>query len=125
MDIKLLLSAFLFVLIDFFYLSSVSKYFNKQVSLIQGSPLKLEPYSTMLCYIFLVFGLYYFILRENRSVFDAFLFGLVIYMVYETTNKAIFKEWSWTTVLLDGAWGGILYASTTAATYYIYNNYLV
>jgi len=125
MNAKLLISALLFVCIDFFYLSSISGYFNKQVSRIQGSPLTLEPYSTILCYIFLIFGLYYFILRENRPIFDAFLFGLVIYMVYETTNKAIFKDWTWTTVLLDGVWGGILYASTTATTYYIYNNYLV
>jgi uncharacterized membrane protein len=34
-------------------------------------------------------------------------------MVYELTNMAIIKKWNYTTVLLDGVWGGILFALTT------------
>ena len=45
-------------------------------------------------------------------------------MVYETTNKAILKDWSWKTVMIDGIWGGILFALTTYLTYTLYS-YLV
>lgn len=120
----ILLSGILFVMIDSIYLNSISGYFNEQIQMIQGSPLILNFAATALSYIFLIFGLYYFILREKKSVKDAFIFGLVIYMVYEATNKAIIKKWKWTTVLLDGVWGGILYALTTYAVYQV-QSYLV
>lgn len=113
---EILLSAIIFVVIDSVYLTTISNYFNNQIILIQGSPLTMNFAGAIISYFFLIFGLYYFILREKRSIQDAFLFGLVIYMVYEATNKAIIKEWMWTTVLLDGLWGGILYALTTYST---------
>ena len=67
----------------------------------------------MLCYIFLIFGLNYFIIKPGHSVKDAFLLGLLIYVVFETTNKALFSNWSWLTVLIDSLWGGILFATVT------------
>ena len=42
-------------------------------------------------------------------------------MVYETTNKAILKKWTWFTVLLDGIWGGILFATTTFIIYKLFS----
>lgn len=113
--------ALVFVLIDYIYLYSISKYFNKQIFSIQKSELKLDLAPAIICYLFLVFGIYYFIIKDRKPILDAFLLGLVIYMVYETTNKAILKNWNWSTVVLDGTWGGILFASTTYITY----NYLV
>ena len=112
--------AIVLILIDSIYLYTVSNYFNKQIFSIQKSEIKLELVSAIICYLFLVFGIYYFIIKDKRPIFDAFLLGIVIYMVYETTNKAILKNWNWKTVLLDGVWGGILFALTT----YIIYNYL-
>jgi uncharacterized membrane protein len=48
---------------------------------------------------------------------DAFLFGLVIYGVYETTSYTIFKKWSPTLATIDTIWGGVLMALTTWLTY--------
>jgi uncharacterized membrane protein len=45
------------------------------------------------------------------------LFGLVIYATYELTNMALLKNWSWITVILDTAWGSILFGLTTAIVY--------
>jgi uncharacterized membrane protein len=112
-DFKLLLSAVVFVVIDSIYLNLVSNYFSNQIKLIQGSPIKMNFLATLLCYIFLIFGINYFIIKPNRSVQDAFLLGLVIYGVYETTNMALFSKWSWLTVFMDTLWGGILFALTT------------
>jgi hypothetical protein len=88
-------------------------YFEKQVQLVQGSPLKVNLLGAIICYIFLITGLNYFIIKPNRSITDAFLFGLVIYAVYETTNVALFTKWSWLTVIMDSLWGGVLFALTT------------
>lgn len=112
-DFKLLISAIIFVIIDSIYLNFISNYFNNQIKLVQGTPIKMNFLATLLCYIFLVFGINYFIIKPNRSVQDAFLLGLVIYGVFETTNMALFSKWSWLTVLIDTLWGGILFALTT------------
>lgn len=112
-DFKLLISAIVFVVIDSIYLSTISNYFNNQIKLVQGSPIKMNFLATLLCYIFLIFGINYFIIKPNRSIQDAFLLGLVIYGVFETTNMALFAKWSWLTVIMDTLWGGILFALTT------------
>lgn len=112
-DFKLLISAIVFVVIDSIYLSTISNYFNNQIKLVQGSPIKMNFLATLLCYILLIFGINYFIIKPNRSIQDAFLLGLVIYGVFETTNMALFAKWSWLTVIMDTLWGGILFALTT------------
>ena len=106
-------SAIVFVFIDFIYLNLIKDYFNNQIKLVQGSNIKMNYLATLLCYIFLIFGINYFIIRDKRSIQDAFLLGLVIYGVFETTNMALFTNWSWLTVFMDTLWGGILFALTT------------
>jgi uncharacterized membrane protein len=108
-----LVSVITLVVIDSVYLNIIKSYFLKQITLVQGTPVKLNFLAILLCYIFLVFGINYFIIKPNRSVQDAFLLGLIIYGVYETTNMALFAKWSWLTVLIDTLWGGILFALTT------------
>lgn len=110
---KLLVSAIVLVVIDSIYLNLISNYFSNQVKNVQGIPIKLNFLATLLCYIFLIFGINYFIIKPNRSIQDAFLLGLVIYGVFETTNMALFSKWSWLTVIIDTLWGGILFALTT------------
>jgi uncharacterized membrane protein len=106
----------LMILTDLFYLKTTSKYFEKQIFLIQKTPMTLDLISALFCYLFLSFGLYYFIIKSNKSLIDAFLLGLVIYGVFDTTNKALFSKWKWITVLFDTLWGGVLFLLTT----YIY-----
>jgi uncharacterized membrane protein len=113
-DYTLLISAIVFVCIDFFYLNLMKNYFNNQIQAIQGTPIKMNLLATLICYIFLIFGLNYFIIQPKRSVSDAFLFGIVIYGVYETTNWALFSKWSPFSVIIDTLWGGILFALTTS-----------
>jgi uncharacterized membrane protein len=112
-DFALLLSAIILVSLDYIYLGLIKDYFGKQVQSVQGSPLQINYLGALLCYIFLIIGLNYFIIKPKRSVQDAFLLGLIIYSVFETTNLALFKNWSIFTVLIDSLWGGILFALTT------------
>ena len=117
----IIISGIMFVLIDYFYLSSFGNYFNNLLLNIQNQKISLDFKAAVLCYIFLIYGLYYFILKDKKPVKDAFILGLVIYMVYETTNKAIIKNWTWKTVMIDGIWGGILFSLTTFLTYKLQN----
>ena len=112
-DFAFLLSAIVLVVVDYIYLGAMKGYFFNQVKTIQGTPLKINLLGTIICYIFLICGLNYFIIKPRRSVQDAFLFGLIIYGVFETTNVALFSKWSWVTVVIDTLWGGILFALTT------------
>jgi uncharacterized membrane protein len=112
-DFALLISAITLVSIDYLYLFMIKGYFENQIKKVQGTPLKTNLLPIAFCYIFLIFGINYFIIKPKRSVQDAFLLGLVIYGVYETTNWALFTNWSPITVLIDTLWGGILFAITT------------
>jgi uncharacterized membrane protein len=91
----------------------MKNYFNKQVQAIQGTKIQFNLLAALICYIFLIYGLNYFIIKPKRSASDAFLLGLIIYGVYETTNWAIFTKWSPLSVIIDTLWGGILFALTT------------
>lgn len=113
----LLITALIFVVLDGIYLNLIRDYFNKQIKAIQGSDIKADFVAAAITYIFLIFGLNYFILSQNRSIKDAALLGLVIYAVYEFTNKALFKSWSYKTALIDTVWGAVLFALTTAIVY--------
>ena len=117
--ITLLISAVLFVCIDAIYLNLMKGYFDKQVKDIQGSVIKLNLVGAFITYIFLIYGLNYFIISKNRSIGDAFLLGIVIYAVYEFTNLSLFKNWHVLTTILDTTWGGILFALTTFLVYKI------
>ena len=118
-NFTLLISAIIFIVLDSVYLNYMKGHFEKQIQAVQGSPLKINFMSAALCYLFLIIGLNYFIIKPKKSVHDAFLLGLVIYGVYETTNYAIFKKWSIVTLIIDTLWGATLFALTT----YIVNLY--
>jgi uncharacterized membrane protein len=114
MDFKLFfVIAITLLFFDSIYFYFVKDYFINQVIQIQRTTLQLNLFSTALCYLFLTFGLYYFIFLENRPVIDASILGLVVYGVYETTNMAILKKWKWQTVIMDTLWGAALFSLTT------------
>ena len=113
---NLVISGMTMLALDGVYLTSMGKTYGKLVKSIQRSPIKMRPLtllSVALCYIFLVGGLNYFILREKRSIFDAFLLGVMVYGVFETTSFVMFDNWTVPIILMDTLWGGVLFASTT------------
>ena len=121
MNINTIISIPIFGALDALYLNYSGGFFNEVIKNIQGSDLKLKIYPTILCYVFLVFALNYFIISKNASADDAFLLGLSIYAVYEFTNFAIIDKWPVKAVIMDTLWGGILFYLTTYLTYNIKN----
>jgi uncharacterized membrane protein len=113
----LFLTLVVFLSLDFVFLYSMSSMFNKQIIAVQGSPVVFDMYAAILCYIALIFGIYYFIIREKKSILEAFLLGVIIYAVYETTTLALLKNWTYKTAIIDTTWGGVLFALTTFIVY--------
>lgn len=111
------LSAIVMLALDFVYLSFNKSAYETMVVHIQRVVMKVKVLPALVCYVFLIFGLNYFILSRRRSVLEAFLLGLVIYGVYDSTNLAIFKKWDTKLALMDGLWGGVLFALTAAIVY--------
>lgn len=117
---KIIISSSLILLfLDTIFIYLMSSVFSSQVFDIQQSPLRINIVGAILSYVFLIFGLNYFILQKHKSVLDAFILGIVIYGVYETTSLALLRKWRFTTVIIDTLWGGMLFALTTYFTYFL------
>ena len=108
-----LITSIILVILDSIYLNVAKNYFNKQINLVQGSNIDLNLTATILCYIFIIIGFNYFVIYKKLSSAEAGLLGLIIYGVYELTNMALFKKWQWSSVLMDTAWGGVLFFLTS------------
>lgn len=113
----IILPAIILLTLDFIYIYATFNEFRLQIAEVQRVVLQVKYLGAILCYFFLIFGLYYFILREHKSVFDAMLFGFVIYGVYDTTTYAVLKKWKLKLMIMDTLWGGALMGLTTWLTY--------
>ena len=111
--------AIIMLVLDSIYLKTFSGFFNDVVTKVQGSRIKLNLIGAILCYTLLVFSLNYFIISRKKPLIDAFILGIVIYGVYETTTYAILEKWSPLAVVLDTFWGGLLFTLTTYISYKI------
>jgi len=118
----ILVASIIFILLDIIFLYLNARTFEKQITQVQSTPLKIRYEPAIICYIFLILGLYYFILREHKTPNEAFILGMVIYGVYETTTYATLQKWRLETVVKDTLWGGILFYLTTFLTYKIEEN---
>lgn len=113
-------SSAILLAVDAIYLYNVGvTTFQKNVQLIQKSPLELNVYGALLSYVCVIGALYYFIISQRKPVFDAFLLGIFLYGTFDMTNLAMFKKYAWSTAIIDTLWGGTLFAFTTWTTYAI------
>jgi len=115
----LILSGTILLSLDLTYLFIFKDFMLSILYKVQKTELKVNIKSALACYLLLVSGLYYFIIKKRAPPKDAFLLGVLINGVYETTNYAFFKEWSPLLVVMDTLWGGILLSTTTLLYYKI------
>ena len=105
------------LVLDFTYLNLMSNMYGIQIASVQKVAITPRYLGAVICYSLLIFGLYHFILRPGRSTIDAFILGLVIYGVYNSTNYATLKNWTLKVLLIDTLWGGILMGLTAFFSY--------
>ena len=83
-----LLSAILLI-IDMVYLSMISKTYGTMIKDIQGTDMKVRWDSAFMTYALVILQLYYFILQQDRSEYDAFLLGMTTYGIYDFTSSEL------------------------------------
>ena len=89
------------------------------VNYIQNEPIKVNFTMAVLAYIFMILGLYIFVLPNikqddlfNDSLKYGFTFGIIVYGIYNFTCATIFKNWNLNLLIIDILWGGLLYYLT-------------
>ena len=112
----LIVASVIMLALDAVYLRLTKGFYGNAVKAIQNAPLKLRYGSAAAVYVFVLAGLYLFVLQEQKNWRQAFILGLVIYGVFELTTYAIFDEWPISAVFMDTLWGGCLLAATTFLT---------
>lgn len=81
--------------------------------------------AALVVYVALALSFAYFIAPTisskglNPALLSAFIFGILVYAVYEFTNYAILLNWPKSLLLVDTIWGGVLFAITTFIYYWI------
>jgi uncharacterized membrane protein len=131
----LIVLAVIILALDAVFLTLFKDFFARQVMVVQGTAMQVNIPSAAVCYVLMVVGLYYFVLRHiivpnatsaaasiqtmriDDGIKSAFFLGILVYGVYETTTLAILKNWNPVTALIDTTWGGSLFALSTYIFY--------
>jgi uncharacterized membrane protein len=116
--LRLLILACIVFVLDAVFLYSTRSFVIPIYQKIQHAPVTIRYSSAILCYLLIVLGLYYFIIRENRPIQEALLLGIFVYGVYDLTVLSVFSNYTLEIALMDMVWGGILFTSSVA----IYRN---
>ena len=90
--------------------------YNKQIPQIQKSPMKVKFLYAIIAYVLMAVGLVIFVIPNIRpekrltdSLYYGFLFGFVLYGVYDFTAAALISKWDIKTAILDTLWGGTVF----------------
>ena len=111
-------SSLILLVLDFMWLGGfMAPRYSVMIKNIQGSPMKANMLYAVLSYLLMILGLQQFVLPnldfKNITVKDClkygFVFGLVVYGVYDFTAAVVFKNWDINLALIDILWGGVVY----------------
>jgi uncharacterized membrane protein len=105
------------LLLDFLWIGMfMGKQYQNQILDIQGSKMIAKPWSAFLAYALMIIGLNLFVMPRIRkgheledSLIYGFVFGIVLYGVYDFTAGAVLKKWNMKLALIDVIWGGFVY----------------
>jgi uncharacterized membrane protein len=110
---KLLFSSITLLCLDFTYLYIQQNWYKSEIIRMQGSPLELKWEGVILRYLTQIIGLNLFILNNNGTIVDAFIYGIIIYGNYIGTNYATIKIFDEQLAVVDLLKGGTIMALTT------------
>jgi uncharacterized membrane protein len=111
--INIIKLSMIILLLDGIFLYFIKDLFSKQIFQVQNSEIQIKLLGVIISYIFIILSLYWFIIKENKSLKDAFILGLCIYAIYEYTSYSLLKNWNFKTTIIDTLWGGTLFALST------------
>lgn len=123
--IKYLVAAILLSFMDFIWISSNFKMYNKTIKDIQGFEPKINIKYAIIAYAFMILSLFYVAIpftmnyinkndepgdKLYKSVLYGGSVGLSIYGIYNFTCMSFFKKYPLTTAIIDTVWGTFLYS---------------
>ena len=114
-----------FFALDMVWLGLVAKnFYRDQIGVLMKDDINWT--AAIVFYLLFIAGLVVFVIApaiEKRSwmhaLFLGALFGLISYATYDLTNLATLKDWPLLVTIVDLAWGAVLAASVSTATYFI------
>ena len=124
---KLIVSSILLLVLDFIWIGGyMGGEYKKMIRKIQGSDMQVNIIYAILSYILMIIGLNFFVIPNinkdnlfNDSLKYGFLFGIVLFGVYDFTAGAVLKNWNLKLAILDILWGGTVYFLATFLTFKI------
>lgn len=114
-----------FFALDMVWLGLVAKnFYREQIGKLMKPDINWG--AAIIFYLIFIGGLVVFVIApamekgswKHALLFGA-LFGLVCYATYDLTNLALAKDWPLLVTIVDLAWGAVLSASVSIATYLI------
>jgi len=113
-----LVTLLVIVPLDFLFLGVVARdFFFSQVGSMLG---EIKPVPAILFYLLYVAGTVIFVSGGQGATWQSTLlygalFGLFCYATFELTSMSMLKDWSWTVVVVDIAWGSFVTAVASTA----------
>ena len=112
-----IISIIVLLILDIIWISLyMGKQYQKQINNIQNNVLTPKYTYAMFAYFLMIIGLIQFVIpnikKENRlcdSFKYGFVFGLIVYGIYDFTCATIFKDWNIKLAFIDVIWGGFVY----------------
>lgn len=114
-----------FLAIDLLWLGVVAKrFYREQIGWLLAD--KPNWMAAVLFYLLFVAGIVFFVVAPalekgswRHALFAGAAFGLVTYAAYDLTNQALTRDWPVLVTAVDLAWGAVLTAMVSLATFAI------
>lgn len=111
-----------FILVDLPYIAIMYETYQKIIYNIQGFEMDVKTLGFLLCYLFIAFQFYYFVVKKKMGMQDAFVLGLTSYAIYDFTTYALLDKYPLNVALIDTLWGGVLYSLVFFLMFFIFGN---
>ena len=116
----------IFLAIDYLWLGIImSKFYKDELGILarlSNGSLKPVMWAAVIVYILIPLGIVLFALPRvsqdalaSTALFWGFVYGVVLYGVYDMTNYSLVNKWSLRLSIVDILWGGMLNAVITYA----------
>ena len=112
-----IIATLILLILDFTWITFfMGKQYNSLITKIQTVDMKPKLYFAAISYILMVLGLNIFVLpnvsKENAlidSIKYGFIFGIILYGVYDFTAAAVLDKWNIQLAIIDVLWGGFVF----------------
>ena len=104
--VKLVVTFFIFFILDRIYLHLMSEKIIKQIEKVQKEKIEMDYNGVLFLKILMIIALYLFIIEQNASLLNTFFLCFIILGSINATNMGIFRLWKSKITLIDTFVGG-------------------